>query len=360
MTDRALAIIKAIDSVSPIEKADMIEVVHIGGWAVVVKKGEFKVGDKVVYIEIDSWVPTTLAPFLSKGKTPKQYNNVDGERLRTIKLRGQLSQGLVLPVPADLAGEALGSDVTSTLNVQKWEKPISANLAGVAKGNFPSFIPKTDQERIQNISNQDLHDMSYNHSELFEITEKMNGSSITIYKRTDPVTGNAVVGVCSRNLDLDLDQEGNTFVNAARESNLLEVLRLYPYDIAVQGELCGPGIQGNWHGLGAHSIFIFDIFDITAQKYFSPYERYSIFHSFKNVDLAGGIGKNAFHVKIHKYEAFIPISTSFERVREVMFQQSDYKLANGNCNEGLVWKSTSSQVSFKVINNKFLLGGYDE
>jgi RNA ligase (TIGR02306 family) len=93
---RKLASIRRIADIQPIEGADAIVVATIDGWKVVVKKSEFKVGDLAVYFEIDSWVPHDLAPFLSKGNEPREYGGVKGERLRTIKLRGTTSQGLLL------------------------------------------------------------------------------------------------------------------------------------------------------------------------------------------------------------------------------------------------------------------------
>lgn len=93
---RKLASIRRIANIQPIEGADAIVVATVDGWKVVVKKDEFKVGDLAVYLEIDSWVPHNLAPFLSKGQEPREYNGVKGERLRTVKLRGTTSQGLLL------------------------------------------------------------------------------------------------------------------------------------------------------------------------------------------------------------------------------------------------------------------------
>ena len=95
---RKLASIRKIAELNPIEGADVIEVATIDGWKVVVKKGDFSVGELAVYCEIDSWIPTNLAPFLSKGQEPREYGNVKGERLKTIKLRGAVSQGLILPL----------------------------------------------------------------------------------------------------------------------------------------------------------------------------------------------------------------------------------------------------------------------
>jgi RNA ligase (TIGR02306 family) len=96
MSERKMATIRKIDEIRPIEGADAIEAAVVGGWVVVIKKGEFKAGDLAVYLEIDSWVPHEIAPFLSKGQEPREYNGVKGERLRTVKLRGTTSQGLLL------------------------------------------------------------------------------------------------------------------------------------------------------------------------------------------------------------------------------------------------------------------------
>jgi RNA ligase (TIGR02306 family) len=95
---RKMATIRKIDDIRPIEGADAIECAVVGGWQVVVKKGEYNVGDLAVYLEIDSFVPHELAPFLSKGQEPREFNGVKGERLRTVKLRGVTSQGLLLPL----------------------------------------------------------------------------------------------------------------------------------------------------------------------------------------------------------------------------------------------------------------------
>jgi hypothetical protein len=153
---RKLASIRIIDAIDPIEGADAIEVATVGGWKIVVKKGELKAGDLAIYCEIDSWIPTEIAEFLSKGKEPRVYEGVRGEKLRTIRLRGQLSQGLLLPLSVlshlvDVTGAPfvpeLGADVSDELNIQKWEAQLPSCLQGQALGLFPSFIRKTDQER---------------------------------------------------------------------------------------------------------------------------------------------------------------------------------------------------------------------
>lgn len=158
--ERKLASVRKVTDILPIPDADAIECAIVGGgWPVVVKKGEFQVGDLAIYFEIDSWIPHELAPFLSKGKEPREYNGVKGERLKTVRLRGQLSQGLLLHISLKLnldfsyhvtafeRGLQEGDDVTELLGIQKWEAPVPACLAGQVRGNFPSFLVKTDQER---------------------------------------------------------------------------------------------------------------------------------------------------------------------------------------------------------------------
>ena len=129
---RKMATVRKIDSLRPIVGADAIECAHVGGWTCVVKKGEYTAGDLAVYLEIDSWVPTELAPFLSKGKEPRVFDGIKGERLRTVKLRGQLSQGLLLPLEptcTNIESELIeGLDVSLPLNIVKWEMPIGGIL----------------------------------------------------------------------------------------------------------------------------------------------------------------------------------------------------------------------------------------
>ena len=195
---RKLASIRRIDSLTPIDGADKIELATVGGWKVVCQKGLYNEGDLAVYFEIDSWIPHTIAPFLSKGQYPRVFEGVEGERLKTIKLRGQLSQGLLMPLDEackNIESQLFeGLDVTVPLGVLKWEKAVPAQLAGVCKGNFPSLIPKTDQERAQNLVKEIV--AASEAGIQFEITEKLEGSSMTVYR----IKGE--FGVCSRNLDL--------------------------------------------------------------------------------------------------------------------------------------------------------------
>lgn len=344
---RKLASIRRIESIAPIDGADAIEVATVDGWKVVVRKGEYAPGDIAIYCEVDSWIPTELAPFLSKGKAPREYNGVKGERLRTVTLRGQLSQGLLLPFTAEQgirlgAGpgarfeDYLGRDVTEFLGIQKWEAPIPAQLAGQVRGNFPSLVPKTDQERLQNLTKEFA---AWKASPMtWEITEKLNGSSATMY--LDPEDD---FHVCSRNLDLARD-ENNSFWAVALRYGVEEKMRaagLKGY--AIQGELIGEGIQGNPYQLKGQDFFVFDVYDVALGRHVSPVTRYMVTKmvGLKHVPVLNG----AHHLKRD------------DTIEFLLKYAEDVSLLNFKTErEGLVFKSNSQDVSFKVISNNFLLG----
>ncbi len=367
---RKLASIRRIADIQPIEGADAIEVATIDGWKVVVKKDEFKVGDLAIYIEIDSWVPHDLAPFLSKGQEPREYGGVKGERLRTIKLRGQVSQGLLLSFTANMAiklGASFGSrfedyegeDLTELLGIQKWEAPIPAQLQGQAAGMFPtSLIPKTDQERIQNcfgeiqkrakrfatekVWNAETQTLEEHpvvvpadfKEPTYEVTMKLDGSSCTIFRWEGELR------VCSRNLELKINDENkdNTFVAMA----LLFADKI-PDGFAFQGEVMGPGIQGNREGFKEHRFFVFDIFNIKEHAYLKPYARQL---ECKQRGLE--------HVPVINNVTLAPESV------EAGLALAEGPSINHKIREGLVWKCNEDpSFSFKTISNQFLLKGGD-
>jgi RNA ligase (TIGR02306 family) len=338
---RKLATIRKIDALRPIPDADAIECAVIGGWTAVVKKGEFEAGDLAVYCEIDSWIPHALAPFLSKGKEPRVFDGIAGERLRTMKLRGQLSQGLLLSryVALDKIGEIqVGQDVSELLGIVKYEAPIPAQLAGEVKGMFPGWIQKTDQERIQNLKEELEHWKVEKH--LWEITEKLDGSSMTVYLR------DGEFGVCSRNLELK-PNPNNSLWKVAIRNNLEGKLRAAGRDIALQGELIGEGIQGNPYKIRGQEFYLFDVYDIDRACYFTPDERkaLAIEHNINHVPIFGTYETNEL--------------TSIDLLLQYAEGNSVIGNIGGTTREGLVFKSQDKQCSFKAISNKFLLKGGD-
>lgn len=335
---RKLASIRRIAEIKPIEGADAIEAVRVDGWWCVSKKNEFKVNDLCVYFEVDSFLPVRPEfEFLRKACFRSTKHLGDGFRLKTIRLKGQISQGLVLPLSTfeiyNQDNHIESMDITAMLDVKKWEVPLSPQLAGVAKGNFPSFIRKTDQERIQNC----YSDLIKTHKDaMFEATLKLDGSSMTVY------FNDGQFGVCSRNLELK-ETEDNTFWKIARKLNLEAAMRSYGKNIALQGELMGPGIQGNRESLPDHDFYLFDVWNIDQMQYMSPMETDDVCSDLE--DLGAKMSKVPF------LGVDVPLSLSLEQ----LIAASEIKSLNHDVAEGIVYRSMDGTVSFKVINNKFLL-----
>jgi RNA ligase (TIGR02306 family) len=336
---RKMATIRVIDALNPIEGADAIECATIGGWKVVVKKGEFRAGDRAVYCEIDSWIPTEIASFLSKGKEPREFEGIRGERLRTVKLRGQLSQGLLLNldhVIPQTNSFVEGEDVSELLGIVKWEMPMNAQLAGLARGNFPSEIPKTDQERAQNLV-AEIRAAVESGTE-YEVTEKLEGSSMTVYL----IDGE--FGVCSRNLDLK-ETEGNTLWAVARLDDIEDKMRIAGLNnFAIQGELIGPGVQGNIYRLSKPEFRVFDVYNIQTGAYLIPHERRALI---KVLDL---LHVPVLHTNRNLGTGAVEEILKFAEGKSVMGD------ITGPEREGIVFKQVHGGMSFKAISNKYLLG----
>lgn len=335
MSERQLATIRKIAAIEPIEGADAIEVAVVDGWKVVVKKGEFAVDQLAVYFEIDSWMPTELAPFLTKGTEPREYEGVKGERLRTVKLRGQISQGLLLPLEptcANIESELFeGLDVSVPLNINKWERPMNAQLAGMARGNFPALVPKTDQSRIQNLT----RNFAKLQEDTWSVTEKLDGSSCTFYL---DLFGE--FHVCSRNLDLK-QTEGNTFWQLALQLDIEGVMRRHSLSgMAIQGEMIGEGIQGNQYKTKL-DFYVYDMYNTSTGEYILPIQLES---ACKRLGLK--------HVPILIDSTDLTAMT----IQSIIdFAEGKSKL-NGSEREGVVFKSnTVHDSSFKAISNKWLI-----
>lgn len=356
MSERKLASIRKITDIIPIENADAIEIALVDGWKVVTKKGEYKPGDMCIYCEIDSFLPIREEFEFLRKSSYKKMGDTEGFRLRTIKLRGVISQGLILPLSI-LEGEdemkfgiseqpwgsqlqlgpydnALvieeGVDVTSLLGIIKYEPPIPAELAGKVKGLFPSFIPKTDEERVQNLSSEyeSWKDRS------FYVTEKLDGSSATYYLK------DGVFGVCSRNLEL-LETEGNTFWKVARNLDLENKMKSVGINFSIQGELVGEGIQGNPYKIKGQTVKFFNLFDIDIKDYYNLEYFEKIIKEEMGLDTVPILDRN-FNLP--------------ENVEEILKYADAKSVLNPTFNrEGVVIRSFDRKISFKVISNKFLL-----
>lgn len=406
---RHLATIQEVNICKSIPNADKIEICTLRnlGWEVVVKKGEVAPTDKVVYFEIDSALPIEdKYEFLraSSYKCWKANNKILKEcfRLKTIKLRGVVSQGLVLPISLfpELKDLPFGSDVTEQLNVQHYDdlkeiygkcKAAGGTAIGNIKGSFPSFITKSDQTRIQNL----MQYFDEHKDTLFTAEAKYDGSSCTVYM-VDKKYDKDQFGVCSRNNNLKRpcntkleyikeclhfncypynffkrwmkrfskiydvlfgeykSASSSDFWNVIIKCNLEEPLRKYFKEtgksIALQGEYVGPGVNGNRDKFVEHHYFIYDIYDIDEQTYLDAPDRNIIIEklrSYKTDSIVETVDTINSEIKI-----FQECDTL-----EKLLKYVDRKTLKGNKLEGVVFKSIGVKpyFSFKCINNKYLL-----
>lgn len=355
---RKLATVRRISELLPIEGADAIELARIDGWQCVAKKGEFAQGDLCVYFEIDSFLPAVERFEFLRKSSFKRMGEQEGFRIKTIKLRGQLSQGLALPINLffdDFVGSDYdegqelseffyeGNDITDFLGVVKYEPPVPTQLSGQISGNFPGFLCKTEQERCQNL----VSDIFVrNRDALYEVTMKMDGTSFTAFRYEDDS------GVCGRNWRLKVDSSNstNSLVRMYLDSGLEEVLLKYGKNIAVQGELMGPGIQSNRESLPAHTLFIFDIYDINAGTHVDPDTRYQILDDLYALGLDRKLVK---HTPVMYISATLA-SLGITNVHELL-KFSEGPSITHPIREGFVYKRMDGKFSFKAISNLYLL-----
>lgn len=327
--ERKLVSIQVVESIAPIAGADQIDQARVMGWTVVVKKGEFRPGDLCVFFEIDSVLPEG-APW-AEFMRPRNF------RVRTAKLRGVLSQGLALPVDI-LQGDVppVGTDVRDRLGVNKFEVvvPDVREMAGA----FPTAVPKTDEIRLQSA----LGVLDEIRGQDFYVATKLDGSSATFFR---DIEGSLIVA--SRNWAI---QPGNNPLwTVAEKYKLAERL---PLGFAVQGELCGPGIQKNRLNLDSVDVFMFNVYDVKAGQYLD-YQAFLDFcreYGLKTVPIERVVrGEDAANFA-HTLDGWLEASRGLYA-------------GTKNRKEGIVIRTLThthsptlgGRLSFKVINNEFLL-----
>ena len=349
---RKLATVQRIKEVCPIEGTDSIELVKVLGWQCVAKKGQFKAGDDCVYFEIDSLLPVKPEFEFLRGNSYKNSDLLgEGFRLRTMKFRGQISQGLVLPI--DIVEEKgwhglpEGTDVTELLEVRKWEIPEMATDGGTVIGSLPHSIPYTDETRIQAEPEllQEFAGLPY------YISTKMDGlsHSISLDENGFHVTGhNYEYKNDGKSWFYELVKTRN--FKEKLKSNLPEIEHIIHepiQSISLQGEYCGEGIQKNRLRLKKPEWYVFTV---NANG-----KRLNLRDSQK---IAGMIG-----------EAFVPIEERGEDLPskyptiEALLERADGQYLNGGKKEGIVIRPTepvfsktlSGPLSMQVVNNKYLL-----
>lgn len=373
--ERSLARVVTIDELLPIEGADRIELAIIGGWQVVVQKGLYEAGvTPAVYFEVDSLLNTEKECFASlatiSSKLLHDVNGTTHARIKTMKLRKQLSQGFCVPLSETGVKAKVGDDVTKALNVLKYEKAEEASMnntggAGVKTGKtalgFPKFVPKTDQTRVQNISA--MYSKAVADGEEFEESFKLDGSSMTVFVKDD------TAGVASRNVGFRrfdekrgffetlkdwlsqkrplfkrswnrvIKADDNAFVQMEKKAGLIEAIWADGRNLAIQGEMVGPSIQGNFEGVAENTFLCYDVYLIDEQRYMLPAERIK-FCTDQGVK----------HVPVN-CTGVLKAPT----VAEALIRAEGPSGLKGKFREGFVYKSTKRDFSFKVISNAYLL-----
>jgi len=262
-----LATFEIISEILPIEGADRIEIARVQGWQSVIRKGAYKVGDKVIFVPID----TVLPPAEWNKHLWDKNDPTKPIRVRSVKLKGVVSQGLIFPSSLVSAQEIWDHmddpdedvSIAGMLGITKYEKPIPARLAGEVKGDFPThLVSKTDEDNLK--SNIAVLDELRSAATVICRTKK-DGTSGSFIKEAD-----GTFRVCSRNLELK-DTEDNVYWKMARKYNLVNIL--LP-NTSIQAEICGVGIQKNPAGLKEVEMFVFNYKDLNTGKYHDELPEY--------------------------------------------------------------------------------------
>jgi hypothetical protein len=413
---RKLASVVQIDAILKHPNADKLELAMIGGWQVCVKLGDFKSGDLAIYCEIDSLVPldNPLFAFLGeRSSATKTVNEKQYSRISTIKLRKELSQGLLLPIPDDMWNSKIaGTNLTHALGVLKYDPvvkvpdPLAIKADGslfyklisfirgapeeVLQTNWPSHIPKTDEERVQNIHN--AYQKAVEDKEEFEVTYKLEGSSMTVYQKPVGSDLESNIGICSRNAELIQHEiiwpwfrqfrvwisqlllclrrsfitrkvilprwkrgvipDNNEFIQTANslrlKEKLFEAYSEHGYTLALQGELIGPGVRGNYENVPNRKFCVYGIWMLADRS--QPDTR-----PFKLLPA------EARDICMLLDIEYVPVADRFSLLPATI--KDCLKLAEGNGafdpsvqREGLVYKSNLRRdFSFKVVSNVYLL-----
>ena len=335
---RKMVTIREISEISPIEGADLIEVATVSGWKVVVSKGKHDVGEKIAYFEIDSFLPEDnplFAEFAERGvknAISPDGDKVRGHLLRTVKLRGQVSQGLIMSLDEiGLSADATQDEVDAWMDangVFKYEPPAVLS-GGDMIGNFPEkYARKTDSERVQNLSDEFL--ASLDKGDWFA-TEKIDGTSATFF-----VDEEGEFRAASRNYEVSLEGD-SPYAVAARNFRLAEKMS---HGQVIQAEIYGEGIQKNPLHIRGIDIAVFHTSGIDADS--------------------GEIFEFVESKRVPVLNWVLP-STVEEAVEQVNGMKS---VTNPKVlAEGVVWWNAHGETfpecdgraNFKAINNKFLL-----
>lgn len=340
---RKLVTIQEVKEVKSIEGADNIEIVKVLGWQCVAQKGLFKKGDKGIYFEVDSFLPIREEfEFLRKSCYRNNEYTGEGFKISTMRLRGELSQGLMLPldffkeISNELINKNIGDDVTNIIGVKKWSVPEVQGDLGIRIGTKPFGIRTTDELRVQSypLLHQKLLGKPY------YIAVKDDGTSCTIYHK------DGVVGVCGRTDEYKEDVETSSMWRYVKENDVDNKLKNFGRNIAIQGEFCGQGIQKNKLKLKTPELHVFNVINLDTM------ERLGLQDS---ITIVSKLGLS--FVKVEE------VGYDFNYSIEELIEMAKGSYPSGELREGIVVrpiepeyvKELGCSLSFKVLNNQFLL-----
>lgn len=315
-----LATIETITKIVPIEGANNIELAEVLGWNVVIKKGEFNEGELCIYIRIDTTVNPTL-PCFSHLKNLKNPNK--RIRINTRKFINVYSQGLLVSINNYKLEPILGLNVTNLFDVQKYEKEIHESFSNKPKGDFPiDIISKTNEEHLKN----KIRALERLYNKKIYISKKMDGSSLTIIMKDNSII------VCSRNYIVDDD---STMYKYVMNENIKDKII---NNIAIQGEFCGPNINGNQMKLDKYKFYVFNIKDLNENRYLNLEDMTLLC---KKLEL--------------ETVPILDIIDCDESWTIQKFQDYANNITYGNsCGEGIVIRDCNDiEISFKVINQNY-------
>lgn len=361
---RKLASIQIISNISPIKGKDRVVLAQVEGWQVIITK-DFNVGDKIIFCEIDSILPP---------KPEFEFLKSKNYRIKTMKMGGVLSQGIIFPMSILPKGEYnIGDDVTSIIGITQYETTMDKDdnivqsttkkvkhypqflikmswfrklmLPKKQNKGFPNFISQTDETRIQNAPF--YLDMACN----WVATEKVDGQSGSFtLERIKPKffwqKERFDFAVCSRKLR-KWTEDNSSYWSVAKRYNIESVLHQLIGDndwVAIQGECVASDVQGNKYSVTIPDLYVFNLIYPSGRV-----------DSLKAKEIVNNLGLK--FVPIVEPNAHIKGMTVNE-VLDYATGKSQLRTDNG-LREGVVFRSQDGKQSFKAVSPKFLMK-YDE
>ncbi|MDX1370837.1 MAG: RNA ligase family protein [Nitrososphaeraceae archaeon] len=329
---RALATIAKIDKIYEHPNADHLEIALIRGWQVIVLKNNYQEGERVIFFEIDSFIPTyDEFKFLEKSCL-REVEGIKGYRIKTVRLRGELSQGLITKLDFlntikygdQWTDKPIGTDVTELLGV--------LNYNDLEMGDFissPSYVLKREEDRVQNLTNK----WDYYKKLRYYTTEKLEGMRCSIWKIPN---GEVQFGMKNKLINTS----DHPFVLKMNELGVPNVLKEMDEPLLLAGELIGPKIQGNYYKLAKHKFFAFTLYNYKdyRRKSYKEYSEFCFVHNIPMVPLI------YFNIRLPEDPlTLVALANGKSRINQEVMR------------EGLIYRSIDTNDGFKVIDNEFLI-----